>query len=236
MTVLGGGGVAAYGFNYQYLVTAESFLTFLRENPELIPRAALVIEPLHTKADGNDDDVVDFAIEVDGEVSHNTQVKSSLDPATYPLQPAPARAALERLVSYPATNTLLLTNKPISPDLLNEVEVVAEETADQHTTYTWSKGPKKQSGAGAAAPRIVVDSRRPVELRNSIAELIRGFRKKRGLTYGTVSARLLVSILLDYIFSAAAGEEPSRITALDLLEKLAMPDARIAQVAGGFDW
>lgn len=236
MTVLGGGGVAAFGFNYQYLVTAEFVLTFLRDNPELIPRAALVIEPLHTKADGTGDDVVDFAIEVDGDASHNSQVKSSVDPATYPLQPAPARAALQRLVSHPATNTLLLTNKPISPELLDEVEVVAEETADRHTTYTWSKGPQKEPGAGAPRPRIVVDSRRPVELRNSIAELIRGFRKRRGLTYGTVSAHLLTSILLDYIFSAAAGEQPNRITALDLLEKLAMPDARIAQVAGGFDW
>src|SRR6185369_13719064 len=107
MTALGGGGVAAFGFNYQYLVTAEYFLTFLNENPELISRAALVIEPLHKKADGKDDDVVDFAIEVDGEVTHNTQVKSSTDPATYPLQPAPARAALEPLVAYPAANTLL---------------------------------------------------------------------------------------------------------------------------------
>jgi hypothetical protein len=236
MTTLGGGGIAAFGFNYQYLMTAESFLTFLSENPELIPRAALVIEPLHTKADGKDDDVVDFAIEVDGEVSHNTQVKSSPEPTTHPLQPAPAREALQRLVAHTATNTLLLTNKPISPDLLNEVEVVAEETAGRHTAYTWSKGPQKQSGAGVTQPRIVVDTRLPVELRNSIAELIRGFRKRRGLTHGVVSARLLVSILLDYIFAAAAGEEPSRITALDLLEKLAMPDARIAHVAGGFDW
>ncbi|MCX2930866.1 hypothetical protein ORI20_11295 [Mycobacterium sp. CVI_P3] len=51
-----------------------------------------------------------------------------------------------------------------------------------------------------------------------------------------VSARLLVPILLDHIFSAAAGQQPSRISALDLLEMLAMPDARIAHVAGAFDW
>jgi hypothetical protein len=50
-----------------------------------------------------------------------------------------------------------------------------------------------------------------------------------------VSARLLVPILQDHIFSAAAGQQPSRISALDLLETLAMPDPRIAHVAGGFD-
>jgi hypothetical protein len=35
-----GGAVAAYGLHYQYLVTAELFLRFLRENPELIARTA----------------------------------------------------------------------------------------------------------------------------------------------------------------------------------------------------
>jgi len=39
MSSLGGGGVAAYGLYYQYLVTAEFFLRFLRQNPELIARA-----------------------------------------------------------------------------------------------------------------------------------------------------------------------------------------------------
>ncbi|MCX2930867.1 hypothetical protein ORI20_11300 [Mycobacterium sp. CVI_P3] len=143
MTDLGGGGVAAFGFSYQYLQTADVLLKLLRENPELISRATLVVEPLHKKADGKDDDVVDFAIEVDSEVMYSVQVKSSSQPDDYPLQPAPARDALERLVAYPASNTLLLTNKPISPGLLDEVEV-AEESADSTTAYTWAKGPQRQ--------------------------------------------------------------------------------------------
>lgn len=233
---LGGGGVAAFGFSYQYLQTAEVFLTLLRENPELIARATLVIEPLHKKPDGKDDDVVDFAIEVDGEVMHSVQVKSSSEPDEYPLQPAPARTVLERLVAYQAANTVLLTNKPISPDLLKEVEVVSGDRADTTTTYTWATGPQRQPGEPGAQPTIVVDSRRPVEIRNSIAELIRYFRGQRDLRQGVVSARLLVPILQDYIFSAAAGQQQRRISALDLLEILAMPDPRIAHVAGGFDW
>lgn len=237
MTDLGGGGVAAFGFSYQYLQTAEVFLTLLHKNPELIPRATLVIEPLHTRADGEDDDVVDFAIEVDGEVLYSIQVKSSSERDGNPMQPAPARKALERLVAYPAANTLLLTNKPISPGLLDEVEVVPDGTAQTHTTaYTWAKGPQRQPGSPGAQPNIIVDSRRPVEIRNSIAELIRFFRRHRELRQGVVSSRLLVPILQDYIFSAAAGQQPSRISALDLLEILAMPDPRIAHVAGGFDW
>ncbi|XTP37490.1 hypothetical protein ACORG1_15350 [Mycobacterium sp. TJFP1] len=236
MTELGGGGVAAFGFSYQYLQTAEVFLTFLRDNTEQIPRATLVVEPLHTKADGEDDDVVDFAIEVDGDVLYSIQVKSSVEPDQNPMQPAPARTALERLVAYPAANTLLLTNKPISPGLLDEVEIVPGNGAETTTAYTWANGPQRGPNDPGAQPNIVVDSRRPVVIRNSIAELIRFFRGQRALRQGVVSARLLVPILQDYIFSAAAGQQPSRLSALDLLEILAMPDPRIAHVAGGFDW
>ena len=67
MNAHGGGSVAAYGLNYQYLSTAEYFLRFLRKNMEPLPMATLVVEPVIAKADGEDDDIVDFAIEIDGE-------------------------------------------------------------------------------------------------------------------------------------------------------------------------
>jgi len=138
MTTLGGGGVGAYGLNYQYLATADYFLRYLGANPELIPRATLVVDPLVTKSDGKEDDIVDFAIEIDSEPTHSVQVKSSLDPAEYPLQPAQARDVLQRLLSNQAPNSLILTNKPLSPQLLGEAE--AEGTQDQRTTYVWSAG------------------------------------------------------------------------------------------------
>ena len=103
------------------------------------------------------------------------------------------------------------------------------------TEYTWPSGP--QAPAGAAEPRIIYDARSTAELFDSITELVKGFRVERGRSPGAVTCQLLVSILIDYIFSAAAGTEPSRISALkNLLDKLVMPDATIAQVAGGFDW
>jgi hypothetical protein len=231
---LGGGGIAAYGLRYQYLVTAEYVLAFLRDNPDRIPHATLVIEPLHKKADGGDDDIVDFAIEVYSEPSHNAQVKSSSEPDTHPLQPAAARDVFSRLVDHPAERRLLLTNKPLSPDLGDAVTEL--EGNGFQKMYTWSDGPRLEGGEDSAQPRIVLDARNPVDLRNSIAELIKVFRVQRGRSPGVVSCRLLVSILVDYIFAAAAGTEPGRISAIDLLEKLAMPDATIAQVAGGFDW
>jgi hypothetical protein len=232
MVALGGGGIAAFGLRYQYLVTAEYVLAFLRNNLALIPHANLVIEPLHKKDDGKDDDVVDFAIEIDDEPSHNVQVKSSSEPEDHPLQPAAAREVFDRLVNHPAEQRILLTNKPLSPALADAA--IAQSTHGSRTDYAWPSGP--QASAGEAQPRIIYDARNTAELFDSITELVKGFRVERGRSPGAVTCQLLVSILVDYIFSAAAGTEPSEISALDLLDKLAMPDATIAQVAGGFDW
>lgn len=234
MTAVGGGGVAAYGLKYQYLVTADYFLRYLRQNPELIPRAVLLVDPLISRPDGTADDIVDFAIEVDGVATHHIQVKASSEPEEHPLRPGDARPVLVRLLGHEARISLILTNKPLSPQLLPEADVI--DTGDSRITYVWSAGPQPEEASASEPPLIVVDTRTPSEVRDSIAELIRGFRKDRSLNQGLISARLLVSILLDSIFAAAAGNEPNRITALALLEELAMPDARIAHVAGAFDW
>lgn len=232
MVALGGGGIAASGLRYQYLVTAEYALALLRNDLALIPHANLVIEPLHKKDDGNDDDVVDFAIEIDDEPSHNVQVKSSRKPEDHPLQPAAAREVFDRLVKHPAERRILLTNKPLSPGLADAA--VAQASHASRMEYAWPSGP--QAAAGEAQPCIIYDARSTAELFYSITQLVRGFRVERARSPGAVTCQLLVSILVDYIFSAAAGTEPSRISALDLLDKLVMPDAAIAQVAGGFDW
>jgi hypothetical protein len=75
MTTLGRGSVAAYGLKYQYLATVEYFLRYLREHPELIARTTLVVEPLFKNANEADDDIVDFAIELDDVAIHHTQVR-----------------------------------------------------------------------------------------------------------------------------------------------------------------
>src|ERR1700730_17502048 len=102
MGALGGGGIAAFGLRYQYLVAAEYVLAFLRDNLALIPHTQLLTEPLHKQSDGKDDDAVDFAIEIDDEPSHSVQVKSSSEPDDHPLQPAAAREVFDRLVLHPA--------------------------------------------------------------------------------------------------------------------------------------
>jgi hypothetical protein len=234
MNALGGGGVAAFGLRYQYLVTTDFFFRFLHQNPDLIARTTLIVEPLLAKPDGQSDDIVDFAVEVDGEATHHSQVKSSAEPAKYPLQPGDARPVLERLLSHKAANSFILTNKPLSPQLLGEANI--KGTVGQRITYTWPNGPQLTASGDGEPPCIVVDPRSQAQVRDSIAGLIRAFRKDRALSPALISARLLVPIVLDFVFAAGAGTEPNRITGLDLLEKLAMPDTQVAHLAGAFDW
>jgi hypothetical protein len=97
----------------------EYFLRYLREHPDLIARNTLVVEPLFKDANCADDDIVNFAIELD-EVAVRIQVKATTRRNQYPLQPADARAALNRLLGHPANNSTLLTSKPLSLGLASE--------------------------------------------------------------------------------------------------------------------
>ncbi|WP_156751580.1 hypothetical protein [Mycobacterium sp. 1245111.1] len=234
MTTLGGGSIAAYGLRYQYLATVEYFLRYLREHPDLIARTTLVVEPLFKSVNDADDDIVDFAVELDDAAVHQLQVKATTKADQYLLQPADARAALDRLLVHPADNSTLLTNKHLSPGLA--CECVIADADGPATTYTWAEGPQPPRGADPRQVFLAVDDRTPAELRSSIARLVRHFRRIGRLKQGLTTARLLVGLVLDFIFDAAAGLEPARITALDLLAKVHMPDARMAQLAGGFDW
>lgn len=224
---IGGGEVAAYGFRHQYPATIDFFLSFLLRHPELIQRAMLVVDPLLTESDGKNDDIVDFAIEIDSEATHHIQVKATTDPAEYPLQPGKAREALERLVSHGAQRSIVLTNKPLSPDLAKECTV--KDIKGPGTSYAWASGPQPKAQTAAQA-LIGVDTRQPAEIRSSIAVLIRHFRKHRALGQGLTSARLLVAVLLDFVFDVAAGNESNRISALDLLAKIHMPDTSMTVI------
>ena len=79
---MSGGTQAAYGYRYQYLVTLEFFLRYLRDRLEHLASTVLHVEPTALAARGvaGDEHIVDFAIEVGDEVVLTAQVKSSVEP------------------------------------------------------------------------------------------------------------------------------------------------------------
>ncbi len=235
MTTAGGGTVAAYGLRYQYLSTIEHFLYHLRNNLEVLPRTSLLVEPVIVNPDGSSDDIVDYGFLTDDAHSHHYQVKSSLTPDQYPLTPSLAREVLDALHAHPAPEAALHTNKPLSPTLKDAVTRDTTRSLPQGVhAYRWP--PSNDANADTSYPIVLVDDRDEEAIRASICALIREFRRDRQLSQGEFTCNALVSVLLDRVFSAAASATDQRIDALDLIELLAMPDARIAQIAGGFDW
>jgi hypothetical protein len=65
VTTTDGGTNAAYGFNFQFVTTAEFFLRHLRENFDKVGTIALHIESASLAESKEHDDIVDFAIEED---------------------------------------------------------------------------------------------------------------------------------------------------------------------------
>ena len=68
---MSGGTKAAYGYRYQYLITAEFFLRYLRDRLSGVALTVLDVEPptLAARRAAADNDIVDFGIEVAGEVT-----------------------------------------------------------------------------------------------------------------------------------------------------------------------
>ncbi|MFI6047217.1 hypothetical protein ACIA8C_36750 [Nocardia sp. NPDC051321] len=228
------GSSAAFGFSYQYLVSAVHVLRMLRADTSLTDRIVLSIEPIALTAAGEVDDIVDFSISVDGAEIDQVQVKVSTSPESYPLQPADARQVFTRLLATTGSGTpTLLTNRPLSPGLQREVTALPGERPASGQSYRWNNAPSEH---GSAEARIVVDLRPVGEVEAELEELIRGLRRDRALSQGVTSCRLLVPIVRQRIFDAASGQRTGTLSATDLVALLSIPDPQIAHLAGGFDW
>jgi hypothetical protein len=134
---MSGGVQAAFGYRYQYLVTVECFLRYLRVHLEDLASTVLHVEPTALAARGvvADDEIVDFAIEVADTVVLTAQVKGSADPAGNEMFPGEARAVFTRLASVGATRAMVFTNRPLSAGLA--AKCAASESAGENCRQ-WS--------------------------------------------------------------------------------------------------
>jgi len=227
---VGGGTRSAFGYLYQYAATAEYFLRFLSEHAT----AALLVEPTALASGGvaADDDIVDFAVELNSVVVDKVQVKGSAEPQSHQVYPGEAKMVFDRLSGCTTSRATLLTNRPLSSGLSEQCGRL-EDAGGAVTTFAH---PAPQPADSSPTRLIIVDGRSIDDLADALAERIRGLRGDHALSQGESSARIVATVLLNHIFRSAAGAAASRLTAHEVMEIVKRPDAEIAHATGSFDW
>lgn len=232
-----GGAVAAYGFRRQYLVAAEEILRIIKEHADDLAGLTLIIEP--TRADLEtasvvDDDIVDFAIEIDGTVVRRVQVKSSkTSSGMNPLRYSDASEIFRRM-GPSAGEVVILTNKPLAKKLL---EACGPPTRLPDDYETYPVVAEAMTGGAPTPVRVVQrDQRTAMDIKQSILAHIRALRQDNALGRGERSVGLLAALLLDSIFESAADLSQRRLNAEELKKLLCLPDTETAHALRRFDW
>jgi hypothetical protein len=230
-----GGNQSAFGYRYQYLVTIERFLRYMRDRLGQMGVIALHIEPTTLAREGiaRDDDIIDFAIEFDSAIAERVQVKGSGNPDDNKLFHGEADEVFGRLAGETAAHSVLLTNRPLGPGLQDR----CSQTRDADGVEQWHYvGPEPSEATAHTEATIVVDKRSIEAVTESIEDLARQFRSDRTFGQGSVSCRIVAKLLLDRIFQAAAGDGPTKFDAVHIARFMLTPDPEIAHVVGSFDW
>lgn len=226
---MSGGRSSAYGFLYQYLATADYFLSYLSSGDFDRADIALLIEPT---AAGKDRDIVDFAIEHRGSIIERVQVKGSSDPSNNKLHPGEASNVLRRLGAAKEGVNHLLTNRPLSRGLAERC-MLTEPDGSSFDRFTYQEADLDPQPVGQF---ILVDKRSADDLAASVAEHVRSARADQVLSQGEPTSRMVSIVLLHHIFRSAAGTTTERFAASELLALLRTPDTSVAHALGSFDW
>ncbi|MCX2934922.1 hypothetical protein ORI20_32170 [Mycobacterium sp. CVI_P3] len=231
---MSGGRSAAYGFLYQYVATAEYFLRYLTAEATDPADVALLVEPtiLTTRGVGDDRDIVDFALEVNGVVVERVQVKGSRDPLANKLRPGDVAEVMQRLSATQAGANHLLTNRPLSTGLSEQCTL---ENPEGSTFDRFAYHPTDVD-ADEIDLFILVDNRSVDDLASAVAERIRSIRADRALSQAGSTARIVSMVLLHNIFRSAAGTTTERFAASDVFAVAKMPDSDVAHAMRRFDW
>ncbi|MDT5115503.1 MAG: hypothetical protein QOE30_1242 [Mycobacterium sp.] len=226
-----GGGFAAFGLRYQYFAAADHFLKQVIERDGDVSGLVLTVEPtrLEEVADGDPDEVVDYAISDAGSAADDSvQVKASRQPSVRnPLKPSAVIEIFARMSGDPTSKTVL-TNKPLSKKLRERCGPPAS-TDESQDTYELRSG---QELLG----RIVHDKRTVDEVKLSVLQRIRTLRADQALEAGLRSAGLLRPLLLDRIFDSAAGMSTRTIPAAEILDLLHAKENEVGHALRGYDW
>lgn len=243
-----GGQAAAFGFQYQYLVTLEELLTAAEGRRPGVHAA--VIEPTDASGEGvNDPDAIDFDL-VSGGLSPvlAAQVKSG-GPGTELSAPAAFAVLVRMIKARPSAKTYsLITNMRLHAKAvqLNQVlHLTDPEEIQQELTALLKQSSKQGKNAKGlnhdelvrlSRARIVPDAREPHELREHLRERIRKFRSQQRGGLGLRSAGRMTNHLVSEIFRRACGEFDGVLTLTDFRSELLTEATHLAHDLGSFDW
>jgi len=239
-----GGRVAAGGFLYQYLRTAEAVLIALATDGRV---HACRVEGDPNPTELGSADIVDFdLIDLNGTVLRSVQVKSGAPGS--PLSPGDVFTILARLVAKAdAEEFVLLTNISISPDAAELARLLAVDqpaagrlaalqpllrgAARRHLSDLTEEQLRRLGRC-----RVSVDRRSRAELRDALLSAVRAVRRidRRGI--GQNSSGLLVARLHSEIHTRAAPGEDAVWTMSDIREILSLDDSALVGALGERDW
>lgn len=239
-----GGRVAAGGFLYQYLRTAEAVLIALTTDGRV--HACRVEGDPHPTELGSAD-IVDFdLIDRNERVLRSVQVKSGAPDSQ--LSPGDVFTILARLVAKAdAEEYVLLTNTNISPDAAELARLLAFDqpaagrlaalqpllrgAARRHLSDLTEEQLRRFGRC-----RVSVDRRSRAELRDALLSAVRAARRNDGRGIGQSSSGLLVARLHSEIHTRAAPGEDAVWTMSEIREILNLDDSALVGALGERDW
>ncbi|MFB7052031.1 NB-ARC domain-containing protein [Streptomyces vinaceus] len=243
-----GGQAAAFGLQYQYLVTLEELLAAAEG---LRPGVcAALIEPTRTAGETvHDPDAIDFDLVDDG---HSpvlaAQVKSG-GPGTELSAPAAFAVLVRMIKARPRAKTYsLITNMRLHVKAvhLNRLLSLADpEELRRELAMLLERSPKQEENLRSlrhdellrlSRARIVPDFRDPHELREHLRERIRRFRSQQHSGLGLRSAGRMTNHLVSEIFRRACGEFDGVLTLDEFRSELLTNSSHLAHDLGNFDW
>ncbi|MFG2754326.1 NB-ARC domain-containing protein [Streptomyces xanthophaeus] len=243
-----GGQAAAFGFQYQYLVTLEELLAAAEGLRPGV--SAVLVEPTCTTGEAvHDPDAIDFDLVGAGRVPVlAAQVKSG-GPGSELSAPAAFAVLVRMIKARPSAKTYsLITNMRLhtKADRLNRVLGLTDpDELRLELAKLLERSPKQEENVHSlghdellrlSRARIVPDSREPHELREHLRERIRRFRSQQRSGLGLRSAGRMTNHLVSEIFRRACGEFDGALTLDEFRSELLTESTHLAHDLGNFDW
>lgn len=239
-----GGRIAAGGYLYQYLRTAEAVLLALASDARVY---ACRVEGDPVPVAIGDTDIVDFdLVDREGRVLRSAQVKSGKRES--PLKPSEVFAVLARLVEKgDAEEYVLLTSVDVSAGAAEIAQVLSVDASANERRAALR--PLLRGAAGQHLARLAdeevlrlgrctvrVDHRSRRDLHDALVGAVRNLRRRDGRGIGEASGGLLIDRLHGEIHRRAATPADAVWLMSEVRDVLRLDDRSLVEALWDRDW